>query len=315
MPRCDVQRDVVRDLAGLGIGGVYAAELDQHADHAALVLNVLVRVDDRIGRLEADHPADFDLLAQRAGQALDEIVDGLAVDGATAEIRFALLDHDFGEGRDRLLEHVALGDEVGLAVQLDERADTAFDQHVDSSLVGVTAGALGRARDALLPEPVLGALDVALGLDQRFLAIHHPGARDLAERRDILRGYVCHLFQSLLVSGVLVSVVLVSGVPVGRVGAVSGGRFDRRVRGRVGGGRLCFRSCGLGALRLLGALLDLTLFRGRGVLGRTLPGLELLLLLGRARRARGRWPRRPVPPLRNACPDGRCDACASRDPL
>ena len=65
---------------------------------------------------------------------------------------------------DRLLEHVALGDEVGLAVQLDERADVALDQHLDAALVGVATGALGRARDALLAQPVLGALDVALGL-------------------------------------------------------------------------------------------------------------------------------------------------------
>ena len=41
-----MQRDVVRDLTRLGIGGVNSPELDQHADGAAIVLQVLVPVEE-----------------------------------------------------------------------------------------------------------------------------------------------------------------------------------------------------------------------------------------------------------------------------
>ena len=64
----------------LRVAGVDAAELDEHADRAALVLDVLVAVEQAVGRLEADDAAELDLLAERARQALHEVVDGLAVD-------------------------------------------------------------------------------------------------------------------------------------------------------------------------------------------------------------------------------------------
>src|SRR5205085_1880936 len=71
----DVQRDVVRDFARPRRRRVDATELDQHADRAALVLHVLVRVEQAVGGLHADDSADLDLLAERAGEALHEVVD------------------------------------------------------------------------------------------------------------------------------------------------------------------------------------------------------------------------------------------------
>ena len=53
---------------------VDAAELDEHADRAALVLDVLVAVEDAVGGLVAGDPAELDLLAERG----DELGDGLA---------------------------------------------------------------------------------------------------------------------------------------------------------------------------------------------------------------------------------------------
>src|SRR5690242_18782714 len=44
--RRDVQRDVVRDLLGARVGRIDTTQLDEDTDRAALVLNVLVSVDD-----------------------------------------------------------------------------------------------------------------------------------------------------------------------------------------------------------------------------------------------------------------------------
>ena len=87
-----MQRDVVRDLARLGVAGVDPAELDEHADDAPLVLEVLVAVEEAVGRLEAHDAAELDLLAERAGQALRVLVDRGAVVRLGAEVGVALLE-------------------------------------------------------------------------------------------------------------------------------------------------------------------------------------------------------------------------------
>src|SRR5262245_16142686 len=71
----DVEGDVVRDFAGTGVGWVDTTELHEHADDATLVLHVLVRVEQPVGRLEARDAAELDLLAERAGQTLYVLVD------------------------------------------------------------------------------------------------------------------------------------------------------------------------------------------------------------------------------------------------
>src|SRR4051794_33331839 len=82
-----------------------------------------------------------------------------------------------------LPELLGVGDEVGLAVDLDERPNgvVEVDVRVDPALVGASPGALGRAREPLLAQELRCARDVAVGLDQRALAVHHPGAGRVAE--------------------------------------------------------------------------------------------------------------------------------------
>ena len=162
-----MQRDVVGDLARLGVAGVDPAELDEDADHAPLVLEVLVAVEDAVGRLEAHHATDLDLLAEGAGQALRVLVDRGAVVGLGAEVGVALLEREARETGEGLLEHVALRDEVRLAVQLDERAAVAVDDDLDRTFVRVATFALGRTGQALLPQPVLGRVEVAARLFER----------------------------------------------------------------------------------------------------------------------------------------------------
>src|SRR5947208_12482950 len=188
----DVERDVMSDVARSSVTAVDAAELDEHADDAPLVLHVLVRVEQAVGRLETGDASELDLLAQRSGQALDEVVDGAALVRLGADVVVTLLDNEAREVGQCALEHVPLGDEVGFAVELDDGSRAALDEHVDRALIGLTAGTLRGTGDALLTQPVLGLVEVTFGFFEGALAIHHPGAGDLAQRRDILGRDISH---------------------------------------------------------------------------------------------------------------------------
>src|SRR5438105_3197238 len=156
--RGDVEGDVVADLDRLGVGRVDPGQVHEHADRAPLLLDVLVALDQAAAHLEAGDPAEADVLAERAGHALDDVVDGLgrvAGVGLRGDV-LALLGHLPGQGRHRVLEAFALGDEVGLAGQLGDGADVAVDEDVDRALLGGPAGPLAGGGQTLLPEPGLG---------------------------------------------------------------------------------------------------------------------------------------------------------------
>src|SRR5919201_176793 len=89
----------------------------------------------------------------------------------------------------QLPELVGVGHEVRLAVHLDEDPDRVVevDVAVDPALVGGPAGALGHRGQAPLAEQLRGALDVAVGVLEGALAVHHARAGALAELLD-LRG-------------------------------------------------------------------------------------------------------------------------------
>ncbi|EGJ74447.1 putative elongation factor Ts [Streptomyces sp. Tu6071] len=99
-----------------------------------------------------------------------------------------MLGQRVGDG----LELLALGDEVGLALQLDEDAGGVVvgEEGDDGAVLGGAALALGDALLALDAEKLDGLVDVALGLVQRLLAVHHAGAGQLAELLDVGGGVV-----------------------------------------------------------------------------------------------------------------------------
>jgi hypothetical protein len=80
--------------------------------------------------------------------------------------------------------------EVRLAIQLDDRAGLRVfaDERNDLALRGRAVGALLGLGNALLAKIFDGLVDVAAGLLECFLAIHHAGAGALAQHLDILRG-------------------------------------------------------------------------------------------------------------------------------
>ena len=85
-------------------------------------------------------------------------------------------------------ELLGAGDEVRLAVQLDEHADApaGVDIGLDHALAGRAVGALRGGGDALLAQQRAGAIEVAFRPVERALGVHHSGAGLLAEPLHIL---------------------------------------------------------------------------------------------------------------------------------
>ena len=84
---------------------------------------------------------------------------------------------------DHFLEHFGARDEVGLAVDFHHHAKLAAGVNVaaDETLPGGARRLLAGRRDAMLAQYDFGLADIALGLDERFLALHHARAGALAE--------------------------------------------------------------------------------------------------------------------------------------
>jgi hypothetical protein len=103
----------------------------------------------------------------------------VAVIGRLAKVR--VLGHKVGLGGEF---HQHTGDRaVGLVMYVGP----------DGALIGLSiSGPLGHLGKALDAESVDGLVEVAIGLDQRLLGIHHSHARDLAQLLDLLGGYLSH---------------------------------------------------------------------------------------------------------------------------
>ena len=125
-------------------------------------------------------------------------VDGLAIELAGLEgldVGGVLLGDDLGElGREAGELRVG-ADEVGLAGELEDGAGLAVirDKGGNGALVGVAAGALDGLGDAHGAQDVDGLLEVALGLDEGLLALHHRGVGHLAELLDERGGNLSHV--------------------------------------------------------------------------------------------------------------------------
>src|SRR5690606_14494690 len=151
------------------------------------------------------------LLVEAAELALDDLVDDVGRLARVLHLRAVdsalLLEHvgrhvfaagPRGVGRGHLqgdllqerLEVLGARDEVGLAVEFDEHADLApgVDVGANQSFTGGAAGLLRRLRQATLAENRDGIVEVAIGLLERSLALHHAGTGQIAELLDEGRG-------------------------------------------------------------------------------------------------------------------------------
>ena len=97
-------------------------------------------------------------------------------------------DHEIDERCRFGLELVGTSDEVGFALEQHDRADVAVDLDRHDALVVVAVVTLGAGGQALLAEQLLGGIDVAIGLLERLLAVHHARAGCVAEGLHVLCG-------------------------------------------------------------------------------------------------------------------------------
>ena len=72
--------------------------------------------------------------------------------------------------------------EIGLGIDLDDRALGAVDRDADQPLGGDAAGLLRGLGEAAGTQPVNGGFHVAIGFCQGLLTVHHADSGHLAER-------------------------------------------------------------------------------------------------------------------------------------
>src|SRR5690606_8278818 len=180
-------------------------------------------------------------------------------------------------------EVLILGDEVGLGVDLDDRGAVALRREGNAALGGDAVGLLVGLGQARLAQRLGGGVDVAAGLGEGLLALHHAGAGALAQFLDHGSGdFHCYLNKSVGMRAARGS--------LGRFGLAFGGLGLRLVSlgvvglGRAGVGlglvRLGVVSLGLAGLRLLA--------RGAAALAVAFAALgELFLAHGRGAGRRG----------------------------
>src|SRR3954451_14290858 len=122
-------------------------------------------------------------------------------------------------------EVVVAGDEVGVAVDLDEHADlpVAVDVGRDGALGGLAVADLERLVAQADAQQLDGCVHVAAGLRQGVLAVHHAGAGGLPELGDLLGadGGRAHFSSSVWVS--VVSAASAGASAAGSEGASAAG--------------------------------------------------------------------------------------------
>ena len=115
------------------------------------------------------------------GQLFFDRAFGSGVGGGLQGVQIAArFQGQAGRRFDEFLEFIVAGNEIGFGVDFDQSAGGAVDGNPDQAFRSYPARLLGRRRQALGAKPVHRRLMVAIGFDERLLAIHHAGAGLLA---------------------------------------------------------------------------------------------------------------------------------------
>src|SRR5712692_2751178 len=185
---------------------------------------------------EALEAPDVHVLAGGRGDGRHQILDRLR---GVADVGLAEQLVDVGrrhrgdlhrELLGELAELVTARDEVRLARQLNERADTAIgvDVRRDDALARFAAALLRGLVETALGDERLRLVVVALRVLERALAVHDAGAGLGPEARDVLGVDLCHQLSS---AGVSASAVTSSSrPPIGYSSSSSSGSYTRGVR-------------------------------------------------------------------------------------
>src|SRR3954454_983685 len=187
--RGDLHRGAASHLAGFG---AVPLELHQHDCSRRQGGRAAVHVR-RDGAVENRDPAELDLLADLDREPGDDLADGGVAERHGREgfeVGRLRLRGGVGDLLSSIDELVALSHEVGLAVQLDQRRTRGGDQPGGCRPLRATLLGLGGTLDA---QDLDGLVEVAVGLLQCFLAVHHARAGDVAELLDVGGGDVRHV--------------------------------------------------------------------------------------------------------------------------
>jgi hypothetical protein len=189
---------VHRDIASSHLVATVSGHQD--TDLGRQVRAGLVQVGHHMGGLETRYATDLDLLSDGRVGVVQNFLDRLAAHVAGQQLIGAgcpdgdSLREDLAGQRDEL---VAFGDKVGLAVDLDERADAVAGLGSHEAVGRRATFALGDALETLDAQDLGGLVVVAVGLVQGSLDVHHAGAGRLAKRFDVSGGVVRHRYRSL----------------------------------------------------------------------------------------------------------------------
>ena len=174
----DLHGDVLADL-----GGVHAlhGQVHQNADLAA---GMDIAHAGVLGK--ADEAADLQVLADGHdllghGLGHGQLGAGILAVHQGVHIGGVVIQNGLGDILDEGDKQVALGAEVGLAVDFHQGAHAVLHQGIGHTLGGDAAGLLGGLGQALLPQILNGLVHVAVALGQGLLAVHHAHAGHLAQ--------------------------------------------------------------------------------------------------------------------------------------
>src|SRR5579875_888433 len=144
-----------------------------------------------------------------------------------------------GQVAGELDEPLVAGDEVGLAVDLDQHADlvAGVDVALHDPLAGLGPGALGRLRLSPGAQDVDRALEVARRLAERLAAGENRRSRALAQRLDVLGSYLglAHAVSSLVAGSVWGAAAAAGALAGWRSGSVGGALAGWRCGSAAGG--------------------------------------------------------------------------------
>ena len=156
---------------------------------------------------EANEAADLQVLTDGHDLLGQDLSHGQLALGVLAleqrlDIGGGVGQNDLADVLHELLERLALGAEVGLAVDLNHSADTALgaDAGIGHTLGGHTAGLLRGLGQALLTQPVNSLVHIAVAGLESLLAVHHADVGHLTQSLNILSGKSHSIFPPNLVS-------------------------------------------------------------------------------------------------------------------
>src|SRR5437764_10650904 len=177
---------------------------DKNADLAKTRRQQVVDIgrDKPLPHSETRHPAQHKVLADaphQLGQFLYDRAAGARIGHLLQRLDIAITGHrKRRDGPDEGLKQLVPRDEIGFGVDLDDGARRATRRNADKTVDSDPAGLLRGGGEAFLAQPVNRSLDIAAGIAERTLAIHHSGAGPLAQFFDQRCRYLGHRINPLV---------------------------------------------------------------------------------------------------------------------